>query len=142
MFNTFFKNILYSPKKFFLIDSFGAITSAFMLGYVLVKLENVFGIPKTTLYLLAFFPCVFVVYDICCYLRVKKNISFYLKSIAYMNIFYCCISIGLAFYHYEKITYWGWIYLIFEVLIVITISYIEIKTAHKLKYLKNSCIIH
>lgn len=133
MFTKLFENVLYNPKKLFLFDSLGAITSVFMLGYVLVKLESVFGIPQTTLYFLASIPFAFVVYDIFCYLRVKKSIWLYLKGIAYMNIFYCCVSIGLAFYHYEEITYLGWVYLIFEVLIVITISYLEIKIATKLK---------
>lgn len=133
MFNKLFEYILCNPKKLFLIDSFGAITSVLMLGYVLVKLESVFGIPQTTLYFLASLPCVFVVYDILCYLGTKKSIWLYLKGIAYMNISYCCISIGLAFYHYKKITYLGLIYLILEILIVLTISSIEIKIANKLK---------
>jgi hypothetical protein len=133
VFTKLFEYILCSPKRLFLIDSFGAITSIFMLGYVLVKLESIFGIPQTTLYFLASLPCAFVVYDIFCYLRAKKSIWLYLKGVAYMNIFYCCISIGLAFYHYKKITYLGWIYLIFEILIVIIISSVEIKVANKLK---------
>jgi hypothetical protein len=133
MFNKFSKNVLRNPKRLFLIDFLGAITSVFMLGYILVKLESLFGIPQTTLYFLASIPCIFVIYDIFCYLKIKQRIWLYLKGIAYMNISYCCVSIGLAFYHYKKITYLGWIYLVFEILIVIIISSIEIKVAKKLK---------
>ena len=52
------------PKKLFLIDGLGAILSAFLLGYVLVKLERVFGIPSKTLYFLATLPMFFVIYDL------------------------------------------------------------------------------
>ena len=54
--NSFYKK----PKRLFIIDGIGAITSAFMLGIILVKLENIFGIPSSTLYLLAAFPMLFI----------------------------------------------------------------------------------
>jgi len=130
-----FKNIVTrfesNHKQLFLIDGLGALLSAFLLGVVLVKLERFFGIPANVLYLLAAIPCFFAVYDFYCYHKVNKNSGLYLKGIAIMNILYCCLSIGFAIYHYKSITYLGYIYIINEIIIVLTIAKIELKVASK-----------
>ncbi|WP_109852260.1 hypothetical protein [Aquimarina sp. AU58] len=120
------------PKRLFLIDGLGALLSAFLLGVVLVKLESIFGIPAKALYILAFFPCIFALYDLYCYLRVKKNQRYFLTAIALMNLIYCFISIGVAFQHYQKITAFGWGYIIVEIIILIVLINIELKTVSKL----------
>lgn len=122
-------NINKNPRILFLIDGIGAILSAFLLGVVLVEFSNIFGIPQSTLYLLAGVPCFFAVYDFYCYQKVDKKISVFLKGIAIMNLMYCCLSIGLAFWHYQEITKFGWIYIILEVLIIITLVTLELSIA-------------
>ena len=117
------------PKKLFMVDGIGAVLSAFLLGIVLVELESIFGIPLPTLYFLAVLPILLAVYDFFCYRIKSENISPFLKAIAIMNIAYSIISIGLAIYHFQKITYFGWSYLVIEVLIVITLATIELKVA-------------
>ncbi len=121
--------IYLKPKSLFLIDAFGAIISAFLLGVVLVELESVFGIPLPTLYLLALLPGGFAVYDFHCLISVKENIGLFLKGIAYINLSYCCISFGLAFYHYKKITYIGWTYVLLEIIMVVALATLEFRTA-------------
>ncbi len=116
-------------RKLFLLDGFGAILSAILLGIVLVKLERLFGIPKSTLYVLASLPCLFAIYDFYCYFKIEKNLKKFLKGIAIVNLLYCCLSIGLAFYHYQEITYLGWTYIIVEILIVVTLAIIELSFA-------------
>lgn len=122
-------------RKYFLLDGFGAILSALLLGIVLVKLERIFGIPKSTLYFLAVLPCFFALYDFYCYFQIQKNLRRFLKGIAIVNLLYCCLSIGFAFYHFQQITSLGWVYIIIEVLIVISIAIAELKvvkdTNHK-----------
>ncbi len=118
-------------KKLFLIDAFGAILSAFLLGIVLVRFESLFGIPKNVLYFLAILPCFFAAYDILCYLKVDKSVGLFLKIIEYTNIIYCIISIGLTFYHFEHLTNLGWFYVLIEIIIVMTLAIIEIKAATK-----------
>ena len=113
-------------KKLFLLDGFGAILSAFLLGVVLVKLESYFGIPKSSLYFLATLPCFFAIYDFYCYFKIEKNLDRFLKRIAIVNLLYCCLSIILAFYHYQEITSLGWIYIIGEIIIVVIIAQIEL----------------
>ena len=66
------------PKVLFLVDGLGALLSAFLLGFVLVRLERVFGIPPDALYLLATVPCLFALYDFYC-LRSINDAGRYLK---------------------------------------------------------------
>ena len=132
MFQTLINKFSSTPKQLFLFDAGGALLSAFFLGVVLVKLESIFGIPKNTLYFLAFLPCLFALYDLYCYLKVQNKSSFFLKGIAIINVTYCLISLGLAFFHYQKITLLGWSYIIIEIIIVLAIAYIEFQTANKI----------
>jgi hypothetical protein len=60
---------------------------------------------------------------------LKKNTAVFLKTIAFVNLLYCFLSIGFAIYHHQSITLAGWSYLIVELLIVITLVFIEFKTA-------------
>lgn len=100
-----------NPRKLFLIDGLGALLSAFLLGVVLVELEAFFGIPRATLYFLALLPCLFAIYDVYCYRKMDEDIRPFLWGIGIMNISYCLLSIGLAIYHYQSITYFGWAYI-------------------------------
>lgn len=125
------KKLNFTPKQLFLIDAGGALLSALLLGVVLVRLEDFFGIPRSALYLLAVIPCFFAIYDLLCYFFTKQKAAHLLRIIAYANILYCCLSIGLAFYHAESITIFGWLYILGEVLIVVLLALLELKTARK-----------
>lgn len=121
-----------NPKKLFLIDGSGAAVTAFMLGVVLVKFESFFGIPPSTLYLLAAIPILFVIYDLLCFYKGDQKLPALLKGIAIANLLYCCISIGFAFNHSREITMWGWLYIINEIIIIVTLVVYELKVANKL----------
>ncbi len=118
-----------NTRKLFLIDGLGAMISAFCLGMILVKYEYIFGIPKNTLYILASIPCLFATYDFICYWKTEENANTFLKYIAFANIIYCLISIGMGFYHYSEIKLPGWIYLLSEISIILILVYFELKTA-------------
>lgn len=117
------------PKRLFLIDGSGAILSAIFLGVILVQMVNLVGIPKNTLYFLASFPCVFTLYDFYCYYKVNKRIGACLKLIGVANLMYSCLSIVLAIIHIGEIKTLGWIYLLLEVVIVVSLGIIELKIA-------------
>lgn len=100
-----------------------------MLGLILTRFESLFGIPRTALYILAILPIFFALYDFYCYWAVEKNLSGCLRRIAYVNLFYCGLSIGFAIYHSDKITYLGWAYILGELAIVISLAITELKVA-------------
>ncbi len=118
------------PKKLILLHGFGAVLSAFLLGVILTNFEPYFGMPLNALYILAFLPCLFAVYDFICYFRITKNWAPYLKAIAIANLLYCFISIGFLSQHYESLTYLGWTYFLLELLILVVLIYVEMKTAN------------
>ena len=121
-----------NPQKLFLVDGLGALLSAFLLGVVLVRLENIFGIPPLALYILAIPPIIFAIYDFYYYRKPKHQLGRFLKGIAIMNILYCFLSISLAFYHHSLITGLGWGYIIVEVVIVCLLVLLELKVSWSL----------
>lgn len=122
-----------TPRLLYLIDGLGAVFSAFLLGIVLVRFEEYFGIPPKTLYFLACLPCFFAIYDFYCYAKIKQNHRLFFKIIGFTNLLYCCISLGLAFYHHTQITYLGWLYMLTEIFIVSTLAYVELKAVDTLE---------
>lgn len=131
MIKQLFCKIKTEPKTLFLLDGSGAILSAFLLGVVLVRFERNIGIPSSTLYVLAIPPIFFAVYDFFCYRLDKIKSNIFLKGIATMNLLYCCLSIGLAFYHLETITKLGWSYILIEIFIVIMLAMLQLRMANE-----------
>lgn len=119
------------PKQLFLIDGLGALWSAFMLGFILVRFESRIGVPCETLYFLAAIACIFSIYSIVCFLRKAENWRPYMQIIGTANLLYCCLTIGVMLYSYQKITTLGWVYFGLEMIIVATLAIIELKTAAK-----------
>ena len=117
------------PQKLFLVDSLGALLSAILLGLVLTRFEKTFGMPQNELYILAVIPCIFTMYSFLCFLSKTKNWRPLMKIIATANFLYCCLTAGLMVYFYEKLTVLGLIYFILEIIIVISLAFIEWKTA-------------
>jgi len=116
-----------TPKKLFLIDGIGALLSIFLLGVVLVRYEFIFGLPPTTLYVLAGIPVFFAIYDLFAYKTEGAKAGKLLRGIAVMNVLYCCLSIGLAACHHEVVTGFGWVYIIIEVMIVFALAMVQFK---------------
>ena len=121
------------PRTIFVIDAFGATLSFFGIFLILTFFQHIFGIPREVLYFLAIFPCIFLLYDFICYFKVKKNLGIYLKIIGSLNILYCVLSIGLALYHHDTVTRFGWVYILLEIVILTPLIYLELKEANRLK---------
>jgi hypothetical protein len=130
-FSTLLKSL--QPKQLFLIDGFGAMLSAFLLGVILTRFESTFGMPREALYFLAALPCLFALYDFACYFRITENWRPFLKTIAIANLLYCCLSIGFLLLHYPSLTALGWLYFLLELAIVIVLASMELKKARNVK---------
>lgn len=111
------------PHRLLLIDGVGAVVSIFFLGFVLVRLNDLVGIPINTLYILAAIPCFFLLFDI--YSIFQKSVSSNLQIIAALNLAYCVLSVVLLIKDVAYVTTLGWVYIIGEVLIVAYLSCIE-----------------
>ncbi len=118
-----------SPRRLFLTDCLGALLTTFLLGIVLARFESVFGMPRQLLYPLAMIAGAFSIYSFVCFLRFAGNWRPYLRLIAFANLTYCCLTIGLVFCCWEKLSVWGISYFFIEVAVVGFLSIIELKTA-------------
>jgi hypothetical protein len=114
-----------NPRKLFLWDGLGALVSAFLLGIVLVKVQDLVGIPSSTLYVLASLPIAFSLFDGYCYWNKKLNVPFCLKVMATVNVLYCILSIGYMLFHIKNMTYLGVMYIVLEVCVVMLLATIE-----------------
>ena len=118
-------------KTLFLIDSLGALLSTFLLGAVLVRFESTFGMPREELYFLSVLTCILGIYSFMCYLLIRKNWKPYLKIIAFANLIYCCLIIGLVIYLNKELTNVGQVYFISEVSVIITLAFVELNCVSK-----------
>ena len=118
-----------NPRTLFLVDGVGALVSAVMLGVVLVQLEPLIGMPRRVLYVLALIPCFFMVYSFLCFLKPPQNWKFFMRMIAIANLSYCALTLGLVIYLFPQLTVLGFTYFILEIIVVVTLVIIELKTA-------------
>jgi len=128
---TLFDRFNIAPKKLLLIDCFGALLSALLLGVVLTRFEVFAGMPKNILYLLSAIPCLFALYTFIAYRFAQQNYTIHLKIIATANALYCCLTLGLVFYFYNQLSLLALMYFCSEIIIIITLAIIEVKTAIK-----------
>lgn len=122
-----------NPRRLFLIDGIGAMVSAFLLGVVLVKWEVLFGIPSSTLYILAAIPVVFALFDVYSSQQTSDKMNGLMKAIATMNLLYCLLSLVGAFFHLSSITVLGWAYILGEIGIVSVLALLELRVAQRLR---------
>lgn len=116
----------------FLIDGFGAGTSAFLLGVVLPSFQSYFGMPIPVLYVLAVFPVLFLLYDTMCILRPSMQKALHIRIIASANLCYCLLSIAMLFLHKEALSPLGWTYFTLEIAIVLLLAFWQLRVAQSL----------
>ncbi|HYG37507.1 MAG TPA: hypothetical protein VD908_02760 [Cytophagales bacterium] len=115
-----------NPERLFMVDGFGALLTAFLLGVILARFEDSFGMPQTILYFLSSVACIYSIYSFCCCFFVFSNWVPYLKAITIANLIYCCLTIGLIFYFYQSLTFLGLIYFFLEIMVMIGLMLVEL----------------
>ena len=58
-----------------------------------------------------------------------ENWKPYMKIIAVANLMYVCLTAGLIVYLYQKLTILGLTYFVLEIIVVIILAILELKTA-------------
>lgn len=117
------------PKRLFLIDSLGALTTAFLLFVVLRNFNEYFGIPeKILIYLSAIAVCYFF-YSLTCSFVIKVNWVPFIKGICIANLLYCVSTVGLLILYHHQLTSIGIVYFLGEIAIVCGIAYLEFNVA-------------
>ncbi len=124
-------NLTSNPKRLFLLDSLGALLTAFLLGVILARFEAHFGMPAKVLYSLSALACVFALYSMVCYFWVRSQWRPFLKAIALANLTYCLLTIGLVVSFYQSLTILGILYFSGELIVIGVLSYIELSAVFK-----------
>ena len=123
----FIDKIAENPRRLFLVDGLGALLTAFSLGVILVRFEAYFGMPRSVLYILSAIACIYGFYSISCSFFTTSSWRSFLKVIAVANLLYCCITTGLVFYFYQRLTIFGVAYFLLEIIIIVVLAIVELK---------------
>lgn len=117
-----------NPKRIFLYDAFGALLTAFSLVAILAQLEQYFGMPQETLFLLAGIAIGLFIYSLSCHRFIKSKWKPFLRILIICNAAYLLISLGMVIKHSETLTALGWLYFILEFIVIGVIIRIEYHT--------------
>lgn len=127
------KKLSSKPKTLFLIDSIGALTTAFILFVVLRNFNEYLGMPKiilTYLYMIAACLCI---YSTTCFFVIKEDWIPFIRVISIANLLYCIVTIGLVIFYYPQLTMIGIAYFVGETAIICGLVYIELNVATTIK---------
>jgi Zn-dependent membrane protease YugP len=120
---------VYKSKRLFLLDAAGAVVTATLLSQLLARYEEVFGMPRATLFTLAAIASGFAVYSTLCYALTSTRWKPWLRGIAAANASYCLLTLGLLAYLHASLTWLGFAYFAGEILIVGTLAWWEFRVA-------------
>ncbi|HMQ02493.1 MAG TPA: hypothetical protein PKD26_01070 [Pyrinomonadaceae bacterium] len=119
------------PKRIFLIDGIGALITATLLLAILAQFESTFGMPRRILFLLAGIACIFAVYSLACYIKLRDNWTPFLRAIAIANLAYCVLTLTMVIVYRAEVTRLGVAYFIAEISVVLSLAFYEFISAHR-----------
>lgn len=120
-------------KTLFLVDSIGAVMTAFFLFVVMRQFNEYFGMPETVLSYLSVIAVCFCVYSTACFLFLKTGWAPFIRLIGIANLLYCALTIGLLIKYNPLLTIIGTTYFLIEIAIICGLSYIELNVATRNK---------
>ena len=130
---TLIGKLISNPKKVFLLDGIGALLTGILLIVVVIPLRKEFGMPQSVLYWLSAIAWVFSMYSICCAYIKTDQWQALLRAISIGNCFYCILIVILLINFINTVTLLGFAYFTGEIIIIISLVSIEIRTVKKSK---------
>jgi hypothetical protein len=123
------KHFTENQKALLLIDSIGALVTAFLLFFVVRQFSEYFGMPAKELTWLAVIALLFCIYSAACFVLVKENPAPFIRFIGFANLLYCTLTIGLLIKYNTTLTVIGTAWFLVEIVIICVLSYVEMKVA-------------
>lgn len=120
-------------KTLFLIDSSGAMLTAFFLFVIMRPFNEYFGMPKAILTCLSAIAICFCIYSAACFLFLKGRWTLFMIIIGIANLLYCALTIAILVRYYALLTTTGIIYFLIEMVIIYGLGYIELGVATEIK---------
>jgi hypothetical protein len=115
------------PRKVFLLDAAGALLTALLLLCIVAPFEGFFKMPAAIVYKLSALAGFFWLYSIgCCWFNPTRWKP-YLTAIIIANSLYCCLTLALVLYHWQRLSGWGVAYFLVEAVVLCLLVAFEIK---------------
>jgi hypothetical protein len=115
------------PKSIFLIDAIGAFVTAFLLFFILRRLNEYIGITKNLLTCLTLIALLFCIYSLTCFFVLKDNWQPFLRIISTANLLYCALTTGILLFHFKSMTTIGITYFTGEIIVISGLVFYEFK---------------
>jgi amino acid transporter len=116
----------------FLIDAIGAITSAFCL-LLPYTFQTIFGMPAVTVRTFIVIAILLSIYSVTIFLTKPKNRKPFLSIVAVLNMSYCLYTAIHLIKNQLTLTLPGLLYFVAEILIILTLSVIELRLSRSLQ---------
>jgi hypothetical protein len=100
-----------------------------MLGLVLPLMTGVIGLPQDVLQGLGICAVLMAVYGTCCYGWAGRHWRWLMVGIAFANLLYMCLSLGLVVWLYASLTGLGKVYFALELGIIGVLVYWELRVS-------------
>lgn len=125
--------MLVSSKKIFLLDGIGAIVSFTSLVLILTVFQSYFGMPKIAVSIFVSMATFFAIHSLSAYFFTVKNKVRKIKLIALGNLIYASITLSCLVYYYQQLTVYDLVYFVFEIIILIFLSWHEFSLPDKVQ---------
>jgi len=118
-------------RRIFLVDASGAFLTAVLSGIVLPHFQPFLGMPAKALICLGLVGALYTLYSFTCWYFNVGNWPFFLRIVIVANVVYCCLLLGLILFFYDRLTRFGLIYFLLEIVVIITLALIETRILSK-----------
>ncbi len=125
--------LIEKQRTLFLIDSLGALLTAFSLFVIVRQFNEYFGIPITILTYLSVIAICFCIYSTACFLFLNRRWTPFIRVIGIANLLYCALIMGLLIKYYPLQTIIGTVYFLIEIVIICGLAYIELNVATEIE---------
>lgn len=132
--NTWVNLLRQNPRTLFFMDATGASFSAALLIGCNYLWGLFIGLPEYVIILLMSLAMLFASYSWSCFFWLKNHWRRYIMAIVSANIVYCGLTMGVIFVFYTVISKWAILYFLIEILVIIFLLSIEIKTAQRIDH--------
>ncbi|HMV45678.1 MAG TPA: hypothetical protein PK079_22400 [Leptospiraceae bacterium] len=127
---SFFKK---NPKTLFLIDAMGALITTLILFIIQSFFLSYFGFLKTVFQYLILLGLLLFLCSSSCTFFLKEKFAFFLRGIAFGNLFYCCLTFVIIYFYYSILSPIGIIYFASEIATISILVFIELQVARGLQ---------
>jgi dipeptide/tripeptide permease len=121
-----------TPRRLFAVDAAGALFTAVLLGFVLVRFSTAFGVSERTFHFLAGFATAICIHSVLLALVDPPEWVPRVRAMAVINLAYAAVVLVVVVTRLDAITLLGAAYFVGEALVIGAIAAYEWRYAKRL----------